>query len=502
MTVKSRIHGEALSVLAAIKAHGVDQFGRDALDPDSIGATAILAEDRAPFLALDDPLTERLKKVDGTLADLKSEAGEKWRKLGEVKEAVGKVDGELTTESPEFKALDQAGKDYGAIQDKITAAENVKATLIDNLVRSGQGIPQEVKGRGLDERYLESPAGQALIKAAGQRIVERDEYKRLLEIPNLESKNTKIGAVNIGEAFSRDETKALLTGNSPTSAGAFNQPNRLAYVPLPLRPLTLLDLITIGQTDSDNFEYVRMNSFTNNAGMIPEATTSAPIGGGATAITGGLKPESGMDWEIVKDTTSMVAHWMPATRKSLKNAGQLRTIIDSMLEWGLDAKLEQQVGAGDGVGENLLGLFNQNVNSIPAGPASKADKIHMGMTQVRLDFMEPTGNLINPLDWEDIRLSREDGTTGSYLFGPPATAGAETLWGKPVAISASAPQGSGMTGAFKTAQLLLEGGVQILVSDSHLDFFTRNIVAILAEIAAGFLVQFPSAFAEVNFAAA
>ena len=38
------------------------------------------------------------------------------------------------------------------------------------------------------------------------------------------------------------------------------------------------------------------------------------------------------------------------------------------------------------------------------------------------------------------------------------------------------------------------------VSDSHADFFTRNLVAVLAEMRAGFAVFRPSAFVKVTLA--
>lgn len=459
--------------------------------------------------ALADPLVDRLKKVDGTLGDLRTDAGAKWRKLEETKQAVGKVEGDLSTDHPAFKALDEAGKDYGRTQDMITEAENVKATLIDNLTRMGAAVPEEVKGRGLDERYLDTPAGQRALKAAGERVIASAEYKSLQGDPALMSTKTPIGVKRLGQAYDREETKALLVGASPSSAGAFVVPDRQGYYGLPLRPLTLLDLITLGQTDSDTVEFVRQTAFTNAAAGVAEAQSSAKIGDGTggttTAVLGGRKPESSMAFEVVKETTKTIAHWMPSTRRALRDAGQLRTIIDLMLSWGLDATLEAQIATGNGVGENLLGIYNTpGINSIPAGATSKADKVHMGMTQVRLDMVEPTGTLINPLDWEDIRLSREntggDGT-GGYLFGPPSTQGAQTLWGAPVAVSASAPQGSGMVGAFRAAIFWLQEGTSILASDSHEDFFTRNLIAILAEMVGAFGVPMPQSFSEIDFAA-
>jgi hypothetical protein len=72
------------------------------------------------------------------------------------------------------------------------------------------------------------------------------------------------------------------------SGGALVVPQRLPgiTVPLPHRPLRLLDLITVGQTDSDAVSYVEMTGFTNNAAETAEAT--------AASGTSGTKPESAL----------------------------------------------------------------------------------------------------------------------------------------------------------------------------------------------------------------
>jgi hypothetical protein len=44
-------------------------------------------------------------------------------------------------------------------------------------------------------------------------------------------------------------------------------------------------------------------------------------------------------------------------------------------------------------------------------------------------------------------------------------------------------------------------GANILVSDSHSDFFIRNLVAILAEMRAAFGVLRPAAFVEIDLTA-
>jgi HK97 family phage major capsid protein len=441
-----------------------------------------------------DPLRKKLDEVDGTLKELRTDAASKWQALDAAKTAVGDADGEITAESDVFVALDTAGKAYGEIADKITQTEQMKQRLIDSMVLQGIAAPEGAKHSGDDQKALDA-LGRELRKKAGDRIVEGEAYKQLVESGLLHSKS-QLGVKQLGEGWSREEVKALITGASDTSAGAFVQADRVGFYPLPLRPLTVLDLITIGDTDSDLVEFVRTTSFTNAAAETAEAT--------AVAGASGTKPESAMAFEIVQEGVSTIAHWVPATRRALADAGQLRTIIDGLLRYGLDRRLADQVIAGDGIGDNLTGILNTTgTNAVPAGAQSHADKVHKGITAIRLDDIEPTGVAIHPTDWETIRLSRENsGGDGGYLFGPPSVQGAETLWGKSVAVTASVPQGTAIVGDFRAYVLWMREGAQVLASDSHADFFVRNLIAILAELRAAGGIPYPQAFSEVNLAAA
>lgn len=445
-----------------------------------------------------DPLNSKLEEVKASITDLRQEAATKYKALADAKEAVAKADGPVDPSSDLFKAMDEAGKAYGELGDRIAAQEKAKDAIVDAIVRTGGSpILADEGKRGDDLRESKGGDPRLLMqKTAGYRVTDSDAYKAFQQLPELKSDSVPLGVKALGEAWSRDEFKALITGASDTSAGAFLTPDRIGYFPMPLRPLTIVDLITVGDTDSDLVEYVRQTSFTNSAAPVPEATD--------VTGTSGTKPQSNTQFEIVQTGVKQLAHWIAATRRALADAGQMRTIIDGLLRYGLDRAIEDQVLNGDGTGENLRGIFQTTgLNTIPAGPASIADKIHMGITQNLIDGFASTGVVINPLDWETVRLSRENGDgTGAYLFGSPSQVGVETLWGRPVAISPAMPQGRALVGDLRAAILWVREGTQILASDSHADFFIRNLVAVLAENRAAFGIPYPQAIADVNLAAA
>ena len=436
-------------------------------------------------------LKEKLKEVNDQLTEKRTEAQDKWSKFEAARNKFAEAGEDANnTESEAFKEMDAINKEYSTSAEQLADLESVR----DGVFRAMSG--DEPPAGGGDGPSIEEQFGRVRsredIKSLGTRAADGDGYAELKASGLLESASAKFNAVLASGDL--EELKAsLLTGESDTSAGAFVVPEQKGYVPQPQRTRTVLDLITIGQTESDTVEYVRQNTFVNVAAEIAEATTLAT----------GTKPEAALSFEKVSEAVSTIAHWQPATRRALADAGQMRTIVDNQLRYGLELRLENQVVAGNGAGDNLLGIINTpSILTQKKEEDSVADAVHKGMTQMRLGFIEPTGVALYPTDWETVRLSRDDSGakegTGGYLYGPPANAGDEQLWGKPVAVTAATTKGVGIVGAWYWATLWLREGVQVLASDSHSDFFIKNLIAILAEMRAGFGVQLPPAFCKVT----
>ena len=78
------------------------------------------------------------------------------------------------------------------------------------------------------------------------------------------------------------------------------------------------------------------------------------------------------------------------------------------------------------------------------------------------------------------------------------TQGRRILWGIPVVTNHAMTEGTGLLGDWRKAVLWDREQATIQVSDSHADFFIRNMVAILAEMRAAFGVIRPHAFIVVE----
>jgi HK97 family phage major capsid protein len=245
------------------------------------------------------------------------------------------------------------------------------------------------------------------------------------------------------------------------------------------------DIITVGETGSDTVEYVRITSVTNNAAPTAEAT--------ATGGSSGTKPESAMAMLRVTESVKTIPHWIPATNRSLADAPQLRTIIDNFLRYGIEEELEDQILTGDASGENFDGVLHVAGTTPQAFDTDILKTTRKARTKVRtVGRARPTAYVMNPLDWEKFDLLQDN--EARYYYGGPMNPGSPRLWGLPVVESEGMTEGTTVCADWKLAILWDRMQTAISMSNSHSDFFIRNLVAILAEMRAAFGVIRPPAF--------
>jgi HK97 family phage major capsid protein len=383
-------------------------------------------------------------------------------------------------------------------QEAKSGLEKAKAsaTMRQALADLGDEIQVEEKSSG--ERRTPSGLIVPDAKASlGETFVKSAEYQGLMaSAPNgVFGKDHRVQSRPVGY-------KALVTGGSDTSGGAFvtNQMMGLQVGQLAFqRPLRLRDVVTNLTTTSDTIEYVRMTSQTNNAAPVAESTATADPG--TMNAANGVKPESALAWAKVTTPVRTIAHWIPLTKRALSDAAQVRTIIDAFLRYGLEEELEDQMVSGDGTGENLEGLSNVSGVQAQAYDSDLLTTTRKARTKVRLvGRSTPNAYLFNPADLEAIDLL-QDNEARFYFGGPSGLGTAGTLWGLPVIETEAVPAGTGYVGDFRKAVLWDREQASITISDSHANFFIRNMVAILAEMRAAFGVIQPNAFVEIDLTA-
>ena len=336
--------------------------------------------------------------------------------------------------------------------------------------------------------------GAPSTKSVGELYTESSEFRDF--VANIAPNGVVPETFRIGNspAFAIESTaiKALTTGASATSAGALVRRDYAPLVQLPFRPLRIRDVVTIGRTTSDLIEYPRVTSYTNNAAPTAEATNASG--------SSGVKPESALALEKVTTSVKTIAHWIPATKRALSDAAQIETLINTFLDYGLEEELEDQVINGDGSGENFTGLTNTTGTTAQAWDTNILTTTRKARTKVRTTGRAiATAYVLNPSDWETIDLTQDN--ENRYFFGGPTVLGNPRLWGLPVVESEAVTAGEGFVGDMRQVIIWDREQTTIRMSDSHSDFFVRNLVAILAELRAAMGVFRPAAIVEMDLTA-
>lgn len=431
-----------------------------------------------------DPRKQRLNEILAKARATSAKAEEEGREFTDA-------------ERVEVKALfDEAQTIAKALKAKADDDETIK-----NLLGLGSGID-------FDDAHVDPSTGGRKFRSTGELVADGvKDYVAGLKtsgggaIPDRARVHSP--AVSIGGLKAlRRGAKAIFSGGVTDGAGAAGALVESDWRGLPdptatfQREITLLDVVTSGTTESDTVEYARVTGFTNNAAPTAEARGVEPYEAGAGQVEG-AKPQSSMSLTKITDSVKTVAHWMPATKRALSDAGQLRTLIDNFLMYGLEEELEDQIVNGDGNGENFEGILDVSNTQSQAFDTDLLVSSRKAITKVRTNGRARVSAFaMNPVEDERLDLLR-DNDNRFYGMGPFAV-GPSTLWGRPRVVSEAIPEGTIIAGDFRYAVLWDREQAAIQATDSHADFFVRNLVAILAELRAAFGIIRPAAFCIVD----
>jgi HK97 family phage major capsid protein len=296
--------------------------------------------------------------------------------------------------------------------------------------------------------------------------------------------------VEIKSFYAPFEAKDLTSASG--SGGTLVTPQRQVGIvgPAGERGLRIRDLLNVQPTTANAIEFVRETGFTNNAAI--------------QANEGDAKGQSDLTFGLESASVKTIAHWVPASRQILDDAGQIRNYVDNRLLYGLKLKEENQILYGDGLTGNMLGIMNdagiQNQGARAAGATDNIlDWIRRSFTKVRLAEYPVTGLTLNPVNWEQIELMKGD--DGHYIWISVTEGGEPRVFRVPVVETTAMAENEFLAGAFGLgAQLWDREQANVRFSESHADYFTRNMVAILAEERLALTIERPEAFVKGSLA--
>ena len=197
----------------------------------------------------------------------------------------------------------------------------------------------------------------------------------------------------------------------------------------------------------------------------------------------------------------------------LEDVGQIRSYLDSRLQLFVQHAMEAQLLTGTGTAPQLRGLLNrsgiQTVTTVtPLTAAKTIQGIYDAITQVRTTaFLEPDAVVIHPTNWASVRTAAD--SNGQYFGGGPFVGpygvngiAPDNIWGLPAVVTSAIAAGTVLVGAFRSAaQMFLRGGLTVEASNSHADFFQKDMTALRAEQRAALAVYRPAAFSKITLTA-
>lgn len=373
--------------------------------------------------------------------------------------------------------------------------------------------PAGTRASGLAERPDAAERVHAPHTSPMRRFLDSQEYKSALNHPKSISQPVDIGSFHRrGGAWqaedgptSPEELRAVIHSGVPSASMLLPQ-----VVPGVFRageaPLVMRDVLVNAQTSSDAITFMEESGFTNSAAEVAEATATNGVG-----LTGGVKPESALTFTETTVPVRWIAHWMPLTRQLLEDLPAMRSYVEERLVTGLRRREDNQLLNGNGTAPNISGILNNSGIQTLDGTYFTANPV-VGVGTARENFdrtlraktliqtvakAQASFVVVNPGAYERMQ-SFADANGQYYAGGPFSAGGVPTLWGLPVVQSENIANNRALVGDGLMAAIFDRHDARIYTTDSHADFFIRNLIVILAEERLALAVFRPAAFAHVT----
>lgn len=236
-----------------------------------------------------------------------------------------------------------------------------------------------------------------------------------------------------------------------------------------LRPLRLVDVLPSRPVTSLSIEYVQLNTTGGADYQEQEGEEKAEVD-----FSGTMKTAS---------VATIAAH-TTASKQVLSDNSSLTQTIDNVMRHKVLDKLERELVSGPGGQGKIEGLMLQSASIVPTIATEPVDAIGEVITRLSNSGYSPNLVVMNPMDWFRIQLKKTP-TEGEYVFGSPISPQAPGLWNTQFVLCNVLAEGTALVMDTSYVTVLDREQPNVLLSNSHKDYFTRNLVLVLGELRAG-----------------
>lgn len=411
------------------------------LTPKMLASAALMS---LVFIAISTMLIEPAKASQRTVHFQYGRAGEEVDILREYQQ----VQNDLRGVGADLKAYaEQTKRDQGDLGARLTAVEQRVVAMDGNFSFSDS-------------------FGQAGIGALALQAIEESSAAAFASLKEWNSGTCRITLqAGIRAALTNDGM-----GGSSNDTSVPRQPEQRGFVTEVNRPLRLLDALPSRPTARDSVQFVQLNSNGDAAEQEREGDEKAEIDVEGTPKTANI---------------ATVAAHTTASRQVLSDHPSLQAAVDLMVRNKLLTRLENQIINGPGGEGKIDGLLNQGTVFIPTIGTTPADIIGEALTRQAENGYLPNLVIMNPMDWFRLQITRKNATDEEYVFGSPTMPLAPALWNTRIVTTPSVAEGDALTVDTSFVTVLDREAPSVLLSNSHKDYFTRNLLLILGELRAG-----------------
>jgi hypothetical protein len=296
-------------------------------------------------------------------------------------------------------------------------------------------------------------------RSAGERFVDSDEFKEY------RGRGT-MGAVELSNflGFDRHPSLESRAAEDPITTATISV-DRYHWAG-PTGPAIVTPLLTVVGREpvtSGAVDYTVWGPAPEAGGPIPEGTA---------------KPAADLVPVPASGTLGTYAHWKPISRQALEDSPRIQSIVEGKLRQGLALKLQS---------EALAAIVDPAVLWQTAEGTGVSAATRQAIAVLQGDGYAPNAVLLNADDYAQADLEAAAASnSGPTSYG--------NFWGLVPVPVPGLPAGTCYVGDFKEAVTWFDRNTtSVYLTDSHADYFIKNLLVILAEQRALFAVTDPAA---------
>lgn len=254
------------------------------------------------------------------------------------------------------------------------------------------------------------------------------------------------------------------------------------------RELRIRDILASRPTTARIIDFVKVDSpMSNAAEQSPEGTA---------------KSENAVTFTSLSEEVRTIATWIPVSTQMLSDWGELENFLRTTLAYYLAKEVDENLLYATGAGSSIHGLIPQATafdnGLLPtngAGSYTPIDIIGWAAGQIAIaNEIPPSFVVLHPEQWWQLRLTKD--TQGRYILGDPWSNGVPDLFGMTPVPTTAIANGTFLVGSGNPAAAEVRPRMEITIAigEQHSEYFTKNLVAIRAEMRLACVTKRPASF--------